>query len=609
MRARFGSTLPYAALLVCIGCGPSSSTPARDGGDGDGGGAICEDHAGEVLCDGGVAVICDSQGQESGRETCAPGVCEIGVGCVACYEGERRCDGQNSMLCSADHTGWELARECDPDQGESCDEETGVCVSLCDIAADNKANVGCDYAAVDMVNWPGFGDENCFVVIVSNVQPEGTATVTVTDDQGDFLDFPGYGVERQVPAGELAVLVLTGNAGMCSDTPARPNVQNINSGIIPGTVFHVHSTLPVVAYQINPYEAATAYSTDASLLIPIPALGDQYVVASYASEPISAPGSVSVVALQNDTNVTFTPTVAMRAGGDVPASGEFQVNLQAYEHLQILAVDGDLTSSVVTATKPVAVFSGVLCATIPYNTSCCDHIEEQMPPVTSWGWTYLASMPAQRGSENTYWRIIAAVDNTQVTFDPLSEYNTTLNAGQVLEIDTNQSFLVSSAANPAQPDPDTDPPILAVHYVKGSQQAATESGTTFDAMGNLAGDPAMALSVPVEQYLDQYIFFADPTYAYNFVVVVRTDPTQPIHLDCLDPIPDDRFTAVAGNYSRAVITLKSETGSADGTCTSGVRKIWSDSPFGIWVYGYFQCTSYAYPGGMNLEQINDIVIE
>ena len=115
---------------------------------------------------------------------------------------------------------------------------------------------------MDMANWPDpYGDEHCFVVLVSNVQPEGTATVTVEDENGTVLDFPGYGTERQVAPGEMAVLVVSGTAGKCSDTPARPNAQSVTSGLFPGTVFVVKSSLPVVAYQVNPYEAALAYST------------------------------------------------------------------------------------------------------------------------------------------------------------------------------------------------------------------------------------------------------------------------------------------------------------------------------------------------------------
>ena len=150
-----------------------------------------------------------------------------------------------------------------------------------------------------------------------------------------------------------------------------------------------------------------------------------------------------------------------------------------------------------------------------------------------------------------------------------------------------------------------------MNYLKGSEQTAQESGTTIEGLGNVRGDPAMTLSVPVEQYLNSYIFLADPSYAYNYVVVVRTDPNQSIHLGCMDPIPANYFEPISGDYSRAVVVLSAEDGSADGTCasiTNGVHDIWSDIPFGIWVYGYYSDTSYGYPGGMNLEQINDVVI-
>jgi hypothetical protein len=219
----------------------------------------------------------------------------------------------------------------------------------------------------------------------------------------------------------------------------------------------------------------------------------------------------------------------------------------------------------------------------------------------------VAARPPLRASEGAYWRVIAAVDGTQVRVLPFSQYDTTLNRGDILEIDEQGSFLIESESN--SPDPDAEPPpILVVNYLKGAEQTALESGTDVWALGNLRGDPAMTLSVPVEQYLNSYIFLSDPSYAYNYVVVVRTDPTQPIHLDCFDPIPETHYEQVSGDYQRALVVLSSETGLPDGTCSSGVHRIWSESPFGIWVYGYYQDTSYGYPGGMNLEQINDVII-
>jgi hypothetical protein len=617
---RWRAAALWCVVLVALaGCGPSSSSTKEDPDSSvtnpDSDIDVCEFNAGEVICEGNHMVTCNEEGEEAARQDCGDFYCLEGKGCVLCYQGDTFCQGSTVMGCSEDNMHWEEVETCDPNQGQVCDPEAGGCVDLCEQAAENRANVGCEYLAVDMSNIDeSQAQEACFVVIVSNVQPEGVATVMVEDEQGNVLDFPGHGTERQIAPGELAVLALTGLAGQCSLDPARPNATNMQTGLQPGSVFVIKSTLPVVAYQINPYEAADKHTTDASLLIPRPALGTQYITANYFGlnrNGMQIPSSISVIAASDNTTVTINPSVAVQAGGPVPGGSDpFDVTLNAREHLQIVSQGhGDLTGSTVTAATPVAVFSGDLCTDIPVGVGYCDHLEEQMPPVNSWGWTYLAANPPQRRTENTLWRIIAAVDDTQLYFEPLSQYDQVVNKGDVVEVDTDRSFLVYAVS--ALPDSQEDPPILVVNYLKGAEQTASESGTSIDDLGTLRGDPAMTLSVPAEQYLNSYIFLSDATYAYNYVVVVRTDPNQTIHLDCLDPIPSSMFTPVSGDFARALITLSAEDNSADGTCqdvTDGVHQIWSDQPFGIWVYGYYADTSYGYPGGLNLEQINDVII-
>lgn len=596
--------------LLLPSCGPS---PARyigheagvNGSNNNNNTAtICENNPGRIVCDGNTAVTCNEQGLEVGRQECAQR-CQTDRGCVVCLANERQCQGNDVMVCAADLMHFELSQTCNPSEGEVCDPATKECKNLCELAEEEKATVGCEYIAVDMANyWEG-----CFVVIVSNVQSEGTARVTVEDEQGSLLDFPGYGTEREVAPRELAVFAVTGSSGQCSLTPARPNGVSISSGIQPGSSFVVRSTLPVVAYQINPYEAANVHTTDASLLLPRPTLGTQYVAVTYNGlSGFHSPASISIVAVEDGTQVTVSPTAALEAGGVVPGtSAPFDVTLNALQHLQVLAQgDLDLTGTLITSSSPVVVFSGGTCSYIPPGMEACDHLEEQLPPVHSWGFTYVAAFPPRRANENTYWRIFAAVDNTQLIFDPISQYNQVLNAGDILELDEPSSFLVNAVT--ANPDQTEEAPILVANYIKGCAQAGVESGTDCSGLGNLAGDPALVLSVPVEQYLSSYVFMSDPTYSYNYVVVVRTSPTQVIHLDCLDPIPDDKFTIIAQDYARAEVILSSESGPPDGSCTSGSHWIWSDEPFGIWVYGYYMATSYGYPGGMNLAQINDVII-
>ena len=609
--------LAAGGTLFFCSCGPKSSGGHSGWGDAavlsDGTSANpCQGHSGQLVCDGNSMITCNEKGDEVARQDCATMRCVQGSGCVLCAPGQVHCQGNLVMKCGDDMMHWEEGETCDPDQGQVCDEDSAGCMDLCQKAAETKANVGCEYLAVDMANVDEFqANDGCFVVIVSNVQITGNATVTVEDAQGNVLDFPGHGTERSIAPGELAVFAITGASGQCDETPAVANAAGMTSGVEPGTVFMVKSTLPVVAYQINPYQAANKHTTDASLLIPTAALGDQYMVATYFGlnrNGMTYPSSISIVAVQDNTTVTVSPTAGMTAGGDVPASGTFNVTLNAHEHLQIMSSGyEDLTASVVTATAPVAVFSGDVCSDVPMGMGYCDHLEEQIPAIQSWGWTYVAAFPPRRKTEKTVWRIIAAIDGTQLFFEPSTVHDqVVLNGGEMLEFETDRSFLVQSAST--QPDAQDQPPILVVNYLNGAEKTAQESGTSIDALGNQRGDPAMTLSVPVEQYLNSYVFLSDPSYAYNYVIVVRTDPNQIIHLDCLDPIPEAKFTPVAGDYGRAKVVLSAEDGSQDGTCSSGAHRIHSDRAFGIWVYGYFADTSYGYPGGMNLEQINDVVV-
>ena len=103
-----------------------------------------------------------------------------------------------------------------------------------------------------------------------------------------------------------------------------------------------------------------------------------------------------------------------------------------------------------------------------------------------------------------------------------------------------------------------------------------------------AGDPAMVLEVPVQQFRTRYDFYVPSTYPRNFINIVVPTGAQAF----LDEQPVRGSMQVVGNYT--VYTLPIEAGShrmrSDGT-----------AGFGIKVYGIASYTSYTYPGGMDLQ--------
>src|SRR5690606_31407192 len=123
-------------------------------------------------------------------------------------------------------------------------------------------------------------------------------------------------------------------------------------------------------------------------------------------------------------------------GPDLPDGAErgqpFTVTLDALQTLLLVApskaddVFEDLSGSQVLSSKPIAVYAGHVCAAYGTNASACNHLVEQMPPVSSFG-THFVTAPfrtfdgrgpggptAQYGD---FVRVMAGQDETEVQVD------------------------------------------------------------------------------------------------------------------------------------------------------------------------------------------------
>ena len=123
--------------------------------------------------------------------------------------------------------------------------------------------------------------------------------------------------------------------------------------------------------------------------------------------------------------VPLLGVLALAAALVVPAlaaGGTYTTTLNAYDNLQIAsnAEAADLSGTKIGASAPVAVFGGHQCLLIPVGYGYCDHLEEQMMPLQTWGTEYVAARHPPRGSEGVIWRFIAAENGTTINFDPAS---------------------------------------------------------------------------------------------------------------------------------------------------------------------------------------------
>lgn len=547
----------------------------------------CEPSA--IVCQGFKVVECAADGQTSTEiEDCqGQGICVQG-NCQDCAPGQPRCNGDVVEVCNQAGS-FEFDTDCAA-AGSEC--KLGKCLDPCE-GATKDSNAGCDYWAVNLDNIDSVVNASnyTYAVVVANTQatPVTVRVLQKTSTAGPELEIRNL----VVPGGGLQVIDLPKNVAG-------------TAGIF-NNVYRVRSTGPIIATQFNPLENVETYSNDASLLLPSNTFGTEYIVSSRqqvnSSEGVPWRGFITVVASQDDTVVSVTPTVPLLAGSGVAAvdgGGTAQFTLQQYEVLNLKSnlSNGDLTGSIVTSDKPIGVYSGH--DAISTSTQCCaDHLEHQLFPVETWGTEYVAGKSFTRGIESDYWRIIASENGTTVNFTPSSVHATqTLQKGQYYEFATTSDFVVTA-----------DKPISVVQTLASSQE--TTDGTDLFCMSNAEcsggavcagglppilpgtcspiGDPAMIMAPPVSQWRSDYVFLAPPNYVVDYVNV-SAPVSATVTLDG-NVVPPGNFQTIPGTAYKVGRILVND----------GVHTLTSSEPVGLSSYGYDIDVSYGYTAGLNLE--------
>ncbi len=499
-------------------------------------------------------------------------------GLQRCEPGTSRCDGDFDVLtCTDDGTDYTLTETCDRRGGRVC--SGGECVSGCAAIAKESTYVGCEYWSVDLPQYedPGTaGPAAPHSVVVGNVS-EFPAQVTV--ESFSSIAAPGP---------------VTASPGLAA-TVQFPRADIAGTGISDRS-FRVRTTEPIVAYQFNPLNNVNLFSNDASLLLPVNALGREYIVmgwtAGVAPALLGLPAQkafVTIVATgSGTTQVTITPSCDVNDGGTITnwRAGEERtialtqgqvLNLDTESEFRIPPIERDFTGTVIRSDKPVAVFAGHEQAVIGENgdggSNCCaDHLEEQLYPVSGWGRQYLAVHSPPRGNEPDYWRVLASENNTRIVTTPAIPglNGEVINRGQYLDINTTESFELNATA-----------PVLVGQYLASQQSAGVDRVT---------GDPSFILSVPVEGFRDEYVVLTPDNYDDDYLTIIRPTGVE-VSLD-LAFIPDSEFTPLGTlNYEYAWMRVE-----------PGSHQLSSELPFGVIAYGYDGAVSYGFPAGLNVAQ-------
>src|SRR5262249_45478507 len=130
----------------------------------------------------------------------------------------------------------------------------------------------------------------------------------------------------QLPPGQVAIVFLARSGTKLTScpagvTPAYTTTDAAIHGTGIGAAFHIVTDAPVVAYDIYPYGGGQSAATSATLLLPTPAWDANYIaVDAFRKSTLGKDSnpSINVVAAEDATRVTISPTAAIVGGPGVP---------------------------------------------------------------------------------------------------------------------------------------------------------------------------------------------------------------------------------------------------------------------------------------------------
>ncbi|MDD2636468.1 MAG: gliding motility-associated C-terminal domain-containing protein, partial [Bacteroidales bacterium] len=405
------------------------------------------------------------------------------------------------------------------------------------------STLGTDFWLAFMQNFDN--PANTLIYMTSEAGTTGTVSIPGTGWSQNFNITANGSVLVTVPTAQTAA-IETGNTV-------------IDKGI------HITSNSEIAVYAANQRTA----SSDATLVMPLQALGDAYIINTYSTFS-SQPSMFIIAGVADNTSIEIIPSAAIVGG--VGANTPFTVTVNEGQ-VYLVKSNGDLTGSQVSATdvgncNNFAVFAGNRCANVPLSCEYCDHLYEQMIPLKAWGKEYI-TVPLMTRSADTY-RIMASENGTVININGGANIN--LNAGDFHEVVLSTASFIEG-----------NNPISVAQY---------SQGTSCD---GVTSDPFMIMLSPVEQKLESIIFQAFNTTAINQFytnIVCETPYTGTVTLDGTGVTG---WSTVSSNPAYSYVSKNVSQGTHKVVCPEGILTT---------VYGFGDVESYGYLAGANIQPLN-----
>ena len=298
------------------------------------------------------------------------------------------------------------------------------------------------------------------------------------------------------------------------------------------------------------------------------------------------------VACRDDTQVEFIPTQTVPDPDDpslmVTAGSSKTITLEQGEVLYVRS-RGDLTGSYVAANHPLAFYSGHECGSLLPTQTECDTLVEQLPPIATWGQTFMTAPPA--GHASSY--IIKLMTSRILTQFNITCVKRGAPSDAVIAPNITREMLNVGGVNFTIPSDEycsveADKPILVVQL--------------FEFVIEHDGSTSMTIVPAISQYRNNIntVLVRTPGFTPSVRINIFVTPPffQPGQITVGgSPTPIEGWEAIRGSsggilgYAQVIVAFGNR---------QLVRHNNPNAILGVIVYGGSAREGYAYPGGLLL---------
>ncbi len=439
---------------------------------------------------------------------------------------------------------------------DDVDWRLGVGSRLASLALDASGRPVVAGRAVAPANSPAQAGTDFWLTLPPTVEPRADSELLITSATATS------GLVENVAAGFALPFSVSPGQATVLRIPKELELEGPTDTIVDNGL-RVTAEAPITVHSLS----GRSVAIEGARILPARLLGTEYRLMSWGIG-LGRGSSLAVVASQDDTLVSVTPRVS---AGTRLAGVAFQVTLQQGQVYQLQTLqDGDLSGSLISASRPVAVFGNHSCALVPdAATGLCGSMVEQMAPISRWGQEFVSLPTAQRPSGDLV-RVYAQQNQTVVSLD--GQPAAVVAAGGFYQFSRTVPTRITSSA-----------PVSVARYARSCRADFP--------VDPCIGDPFMLTLTPVDDWQSRYSVVApDRTaigpYRHSLEIVVPSAASQHLRVNG-QGLPPASFTAVPGTslvYAQVITS-------------HGEQSVTAPVPIAVNAYGFLQDASegYAFP--------------